>query len=106
MHTYIHAYMHTYIHAYIHTYMHTYIHTYIHTCIHTYIHTYMHTCIHTYIHTSGNQLPFHHVNGQKMYELVTRGTYATPAHLSKPVKDILSRMLAVEPQKRSVIKVK
>jgi hypothetical protein len=40
-----------------------------------------------------------------MYELVTRGTYTTPAHLSKPVKDILSRMLTVEPQKRSTIKV-
>ena len=52
-----------------------------------------------YLMLCGN-LPFYHDDNQILYEKILAGKYDTPSHLSEDVKDLLSKILEVDPKKR------
>ena len=52
-----------------------------------------------YLMLCGN-LPFYHDDNQILYEKILSGKYETPSHLSEDAKDILSKLLEVDPKKR------
>ena len=52
-----------------------------------------------YLMLCGN-LPFFHDDNQILYEKILSGKYETPSHLSEDAKDILSKLLEVDPKKR------
>ena len=52
-----------------------------------------------YLMLCGN-LPFYHDNNEILYKKILTGKYETPNHLSKDAKDILSKLLEVDPKKR------
>ncbi len=45
-------------------------------------------------------LPFYHDDNQILYEKILSGKYETPSHLSEDAKDLLSKLLEVDPKKR------
>jgi tRNA A-37 threonylcarbamoyl transferase component Bud32 len=51
------------------------------------------------------KLPFDdpHDNMRNLFRLIRRGRYAEPTHVSDAAKDVLSRMLVVEPMKRATM---
>ena len=52
-----------------------------------------------YLMLCGN-LPFYHDDNQILYEKILSGKYESPSHLSEDAKDILSKLLEVDPKKR------
>ncbi|KAH9414551.1 hypothetical protein DERP_008747 [Dermatophagoides pteronyssinus] len=49
------------------------------------------------------QLPFDSENLAKLYNTIKEGNYSIPAHLNSDVKDLLKRMLCVDPKKRITV---
>jgi 5'-AMP-activated protein kinase catalytic alpha subunit len=52
-----------------------------------------------YLMLCGN-LPFYHDDNQILYEKILAGKYDTPSHLSENAKDLLSKILEIDPKKR------
>jgi len=52
-----------------------------------------------YLMLCGN-LPFYHDDNQILYQKILAGKYDTPSHLSEDAKDILSKILEIDPKKR------
>jgi MAP/microtubule affinity-regulating kinase len=57
-----------------------------------------------YVLTTGD-LPFNARNLMEMKQVVCRGKFRTPSHLSMPLANLLAKMLVTDPTKRASLKV-